>query len=85
MRRESVLTDDFIYPVFVLEGRAVVEPVASCRHRAAIAGSPAEDGGACGLGIPALALFPVIDTSAEIIDAERRITRPVWCRAWSRR
>jgi porphobilinogen synthase len=50
LMRESVLTvDDFIYPVFVLEGEGRVEKVASMPGcRAAIARCPAEDGRTCG-------------------------------------
>ena len=71
--RESVLTaDDFIYPVFVLEGQGRVEPVASMpgveRQSLDVLLKTAER--AVKLGIPALALFPVIDTSLKSLSAE---------------
>ena len=73
LMRESVLTaDDFIYPVFVLEGQGCVEPVASMpgveRQSLDVLLKTAER--AVKLGIPALALFPVIDTSLKSLSAE---------------
>ena len=73
LMRESVLTaDDFIYPVFVLEGLGRVEPVASMpgveRQSLDVLLKTAER--AVKLGIPALALFPVIDTSLKSFGAE---------------
>ncbi|MFZ5508489.1 MAG: porphobilinogen synthase [Pseudomonadota bacterium] len=72
MREYVLTTDDLIYPVFVLEGSRVSEPVASMpgvfRHSLdrllAVAGEALE------LGIPALALFPVIDTRLKTPGAE---------------
>ncbi|MEW5888801.1 MAG: porphobilinogen synthase [Pseudomonadota bacterium] len=73
LMREHVLTaNDLIYPVFVLEGSRVSEPVGSMpgvfRHSLdrllAVAGEAAE------LGIPALALFPVIDSRLKTPGAE---------------
>ncbi|MDD2873355.1 MAG: porphobilinogen synthase [Azoarcus sp.] len=63
LMRENVLTtNDLIYPVFVLEGKAVVEPVSSMPgvSRVSLDGllRLAED--AQNLGVPALALFPVV-------------------------
>jgi len=73
LMRESILTaDDFIYPVFVLEGQGRVEPVASMpgveRQSLDVLLKTAER--AVKLGIPALALFPVIDTSLKSLSAE---------------
>ena len=73
LMRESVLTaDDFIYPVFVLEGEGRVEKVASMpgveRQSLDILLKTAER--AVKLGIPALALFPVIDASLKSLGAE---------------
>lgn len=73
LMRESVLTaDDFIYPVFVLEGAGRVERVASMpgveRQSLDILLKTAER--AVGLGIPALALFPVVDASLKSLGAE---------------
>jgi porphobilinogen synthase len=73
LMRESVLTaDDFIYPVFVLEGEGRVERVSSMpgveRQSLDILLKTAER--AVKLGIPALALFPVVDASLKSLGAE---------------
>ena len=73
LMRESVLTaNDFIYPVFVLDGDGRVEKVASMpgveRQSLDILLKTAER--AVKLGIPALALFPVIDASLKSLGAE---------------
>ncbi|RIX48802.1 MAG: porphobilinogen synthase [Rhodocyclales bacterium GT-UBC] len=73
LMRESVLTvDDFIYPVFVLEGAGRIEKVASMpgveRQSLDILLKTAER--AVKLGIPALALFPVVDASRKSLGAE---------------
>ncbi|MDP1652902.1 MAG: porphobilinogen synthase [Rhodocyclaceae bacterium] len=73
MMRESVLTpSDFIYPVFVLEGKKKIETVASMpgvqRMTLDRLLSVAEK--ALKLGIPALALFPVIDVAKKSAGAE---------------
>ncbi len=73
LMRESTLTvDDFIYPVFVLEGEGRIEKVASMpgveRQSLDILLKTAER--AVNLGIPALALFPVIDASLKSLGAE---------------
>ncbi len=69
--RENALTvDDLIYPVFVAEGQGLAQPVASLpgvmRYSPdtllAVAGRCVE------LGIPVLALFPVIDPSLKTPD-----------------
>ncbi len=73
LMRESVLTvDDFIYPVFVLEGEGRIEKVASMpgveRQSLDVLLKTAER--AAKLGIPALALFPVVDASRKSLAAE---------------
>ena len=73
LMRESVLaTDDLIYPVFVLEGRQRSEPVVSMpgvvRQSLDLLLHTAER--ALTLGVPALALFPVIESSAKTEGAE---------------
>jgi porphobilinogen synthase len=73
LMRESVLTvDDFIYPVFVLEGVGRIEKVTSMpgveRQSLDILLKTAER--AATLGIPALALFPVVDASLKTLGAE---------------
>ncbi len=73
LMRESVLTvDDFIYPVFVLEGEGRIEKVASMpgveRQSLDVLLKTAER--AVKLGVPALALFPVVDSSLKSLGAE---------------
>jgi porphobilinogen synthase len=72
LMRESALTpDDFIYPVFVLDGAGRSEKVASMpgveRQSLDLLLKTAER--AVKLGIPALALFPVIDPALKSLDA----------------
>lgn len=71
LMRESALTvNDLIYPVFVLEGQGREEPVASMpgvvRQSLDRLLSTAER--AAELGIPALALFPVIEAGNKTAD-----------------
>ncbi|WP_404826780.1 porphobilinogen synthase [Ferribacterium limneticum] len=73
LMRESVLTaDDFIYPVFVLEGEGRVEKISSMpgveRQSLDVLLKTAER--AVKLGVPALALFPVVDASLKSLGAE---------------
>jgi porphobilinogen synthase len=72
MREHRLTTDDLIYPVFVLEGSGISEPVASMpgvfRHSPDRLLDVARE--AVRLGVPALALFPVIDPSLKTQLAE---------------
>jgi len=73
LMRESVLTaNDFIYPVFVLEGENRVEAVASMPgvERQSLDQLLKTAERAVTLGVPALALFPVIDASLKTPGAE---------------
>jgi len=73
LMRESTLTvDDFIYPVFVLEGEGRIEKVASMPgvERQSLDNLLRTAERAVNLGIPALALFPVIDASLKSLGAE---------------
>jgi porphobilinogen synthase len=72
LMRESALTSaDLIYPVFVLEGERREESVASMPGVARVSLDTllrqAEE--CLALGIPALALFPVVDASLKSLDA----------------
>lgn len=71
MREHHLTSADLIYPVFVQEGQGVTTPIASmpgvARHSLDLLLKLAET--ALGLGIPALALFPVIDPSLKSADA----------------
>lgn len=73
LMRESVLTvDDFIYPVFVLDGEGRVEKVASMPgvERQSLDHLLMTAERAVKLGVPALALFPVVDSSLKSLAAE---------------
>ena len=72
LMRETTLTpDDFIYPVFVLEGQGEREPVPSMPgiERMSIDLLVDEAQTIAKLGIPAMALFPVTPMSAKSEDA----------------
>ncbi|MEJ2140925.1 MAG: porphobilinogen synthase [Gammaproteobacteria bacterium] len=72
LMRESVLTvDDLIYPMFVLEGESQREAVASMPgvERVSIDELLKEASELVGLGIPAVALFPVTPQEAKSEDA----------------
>jgi porphobilinogen synthase len=71
MRETRLAPDDFIYPVFVLEGEGQREPVASMPgiERLSIDLLVAEAREVHALGIPAMALFPVTPASAKSDDA----------------
>lgn len=73
LMRESALTAaDLIYPVFVLEGNGRTEPVASMPgvERVSLDRLLPIAERALKLGIPALALFPVIDAARKSFGAE---------------
>ena len=73
LMRESVLTpDDLIYPVFVREGEGVTEAVPSMPgvSRFSLDRLLAVAEEAQALGVPALALFPVIDAAGKSAGAE---------------
>ena len=62
MRENTLTTDDLIYPVFVIEGENKREPVASMPgvERISIDLLVEEAREAADLGVPAMALFPVV-------------------------
>ena len=73
LMRENVLTaNDFIYPVFVLDGENRSEAIASMpgiqRQSIDLLLKTAEE--CVAYGIPALALFPVVDQSLKTLDAK---------------
>ena len=72
MRENALTVDDLIYPVFVQEGSSRVDAVASMPgvERQSIDRLLVTAERACKLGIPALALFPVIDASLKTAGAE---------------
>ncbi len=75
MREHALTSDDLIYPVFVLDGQNKREPVGSMpaveRLSIDLLLPVAEE--CVQLGIPALALFPVIDASLKTLGAEEAL------------
>ncbi|HWU83065.1 MAG TPA: porphobilinogen synthase [Methylophilaceae bacterium] len=71
MREHSLTSDDLIYPVFVLDGERRTENVASMPgvQRQSIDLLLQTAAECVALGIPALALFPVVDQSLKSLDA----------------
>lgn len=71
MRETSLTPDDFIYPVFVLEGKGERENVPSMPgiERLSIDLLVEEARQIAALGIPAMALFPVTPMEAKSLDA----------------
>jgi porphobilinogen synthase len=71
MRENTLTTNDLIYPVFVLEGKNRIEEVASMpgvkRQSIEHLLKTAEE--CVALGIPLLALFPVVDARQKSLDA----------------
>jgi porphobilinogen synthase len=72
MREHRLSADDLIYPVFVLEGENIVQPVASMPgvSRTSLDGLLRTAEEAVSLGVPALALFPVVEDGKKSLDAE---------------
>lgn len=72
LMRENILTsNDLIYPIFVLEGENRIEEVATMPgvQRQSIDVLIKTAGECVMLGIPALALFPVVDSTFKSLDA----------------
>jgi len=71
MRETRLSADDLIYPVFVREGKAQREPVASMPgiERLSIDELLKEAAGLAKLGVPALALFPVVPKGSKSLKA----------------
>ena len=70
MRENTLSTDNLIYPMFVIEGTARREPVASMPgvERVTVDQLVVEARELVALGIPALALFPVTPPAAKSLD-----------------
>lgn len=77
MREHALTSDDLIYPVFVVEGQDTVQQVPSmpgiARYSVDRLLSVADE--ALTLGVPCLALFPVIDPALKTLDG-REATNP---------
>ena len=85
VREHAVSVNDLIYPVFVLEGQGRREAVASMPgvERLSLDLPVAED--CVKLGIPVMALFPVISASPKTRWAARPPTPTAWCPPWCAR
>lgn len=72
MRESRLSTDDLIYPVFVLDGEKRVEPVVSMPGVSRLSIDLLLDvaAEAVSLGVPALALFPVVETGKSELAEE---------------
>ncbi len=70
MRETTLTADDFIYPMFVIEGHGLRVPVPSMPgvERVSIDELVKEAAELVRLGIPALALFPVPDAATKSLD-----------------
>lgn len=71
MRENRLTSNDLIWPVFVLPGKNRIEPIASMPgvDRVSVDILIARATEAFELGIPAIALFPVIEDSLKSLDA----------------
>lgn len=71
MREHMLTASDLIFPIFILEGEQQRQPIASMPgvERLSIDLLVAEAKELVTLGIPAIALFPVIDESLKSLDA----------------
>ncbi|MFA5172618.1 MAG: porphobilinogen synthase [Sulfuriferula sp.] len=71
MQEHTLTVNDLIYPVFVLEGEARTESVASMPGvtRVSLDNLMPIAARCVALGIPALAIFPVIDAGSKSLDA----------------
>jgi porphobilinogen synthase len=70
VRENQLSANDFIYPVFVIEGASKREPIDSMPgiERVSIDELKREVEELLGLGVPAIALFPKIDGSLKTLD-----------------
>jgi len=77
MREHSLTTDDLIYPVFVIEGRARTEAVPSMPgvSRFSVDRLLAHAEACLELGVPAVALFPAIDKTLKTPDGREATNR----------
>jgi len=71
MREHRLSADDLIQPVFVMEGQDASEPVPSMPgiERVTVDRLVHQAQRLVGLGVPALALFPVVDAAKKSLDA----------------
>ena len=81
VREHRLAPEDFILPVFVLEGQGREEPVASMPGvmRRSLDGLFGVAEQCLTLGVPVMALFPVIDPPSRPRTAARPPTPKAWC------
>ncbi len=72
MRETTLQVDNLIYPMFVTEGKGVIEPITSMPdiQRMSVDNILNEARELAGLGIPAIALFPVVPQHKKTLNAE---------------
>ncbi len=65
VRENSLTANDFIYPIFIVEGTGIKQPVTSMPgvNRVSLDGAVQAAADCVALGVPVLALFPVIDAA----------------------
>ena len=75
VRETRLSVDDLIWPAFVKEGGAMREPVKAMPgvYRLTIAGLVREAEKAASLGVPAMAIFPVVPLSKKSAEAEEAL------------
>jgi porphobilinogen synthase len=75
VREHRLTTDDLIYPVFVIEGRNRVEPVSSMPgvRRYTVDRLLAHAEQCVKLGLPAIAVFPLIDKTLKTADGREAV------------
>ena len=75
VREHSLTVDDLIYPVFIIEGQGIIEPIASMPgvNRYSLDTVLPVAAECVALGIPVMALFPVIDPSLKALDGTEAI------------
>ncbi len=72
MAENTLSIDDLIYPMFIVEGQQQLQPVSSMPgvERISLDLLLKEAEQLCSLGLPAIALFPVIDSDKKSLNAE---------------
>eukprot|EP00487_Bulimina_marginata_P002573 TRINITY_DN15943_c0_g1_i1.p1 TRINITY_DN15943_c0_g1~~TRINITY_DN15943_c0_g1_i1.p1 ORF type:complete len:108 (+),score=20.03 TRINITY_DN15943_c0_g1_i1:129-452(+) len=80
MQENQVTTNDLIYPMFVIEGENEREIVASMPgvERVSIDQLLLEAAELVELGVPAIALFPVVSAEQNLSKQKRRMRMMVW-------
>ncbi|MGZ8209068.1 MAG: porphobilinogen synthase [Burkholderiales bacterium] len=77
MREHVLTTNDFIYPIFVMDGKGRTQPVPSMPgvERYTIDRMLAQAEKCMQLGVPAIALFPVVEQRLKTADGREAVNR----------